>query len=210
MGATKIMVIRHAEKPGTYDGIDYAGVAATGEPCKKSLVTLGWERAGGLVGLFAPPWGPARKDLAIPASLFAADPWEDGAQEPSADESEGEPSQRPYQTVTAVAAKIGKSISIDTGFKKSEFKPMVDAALTRQGVVLIAWQHQCIPDMARHILKHTGTPTGKFPIPIKWPEDRYDLVWVFDRPDGKGHITAFTQVPQLLLAGDQKKVIRTL
>ncbi len=26
MGATKIMVIRHAEKPGSYNGVQYAGV----------------------------------------------------------------------------------------------------------------------------------------------------------------------------------------
>ena len=26
MGATRIMVIRHAEKPGTYDGTQYFGV----------------------------------------------------------------------------------------------------------------------------------------------------------------------------------------
>ena len=207
MGASKIMVIRHAEKPGKYNGVKYHGVTATGEKCKESLVTLGWERAGALVGLFVPPWGPVSEDLATPAHLFAADPSEDSGEGPSADQSEDGPSQRPYETLTAVAAKL--RCSIDTGFKKACFKHMADAALACQGVVLIAWQHQCIPDMADHFLKQTGTPAGSFPIPQKWCGDRYDLVWVFDRHEGSGPIKHFTQVPQLLLAGDKDSVLPT-
>ena len=60
MGATKIMVIRHAEKPGSYNGVQYAGVnnlgTMAGDDGAKHLVTLGWERAGALVTLFAAPW----------------------------------------------------------------------------------------------------------------------------------------------------------
>lgn len=102
IAATRIMVIRHAEKPGTYDGLSYAGVQAAGTKDKESLVTLGWERAGGLVGLFAPPWGPAA-GLAVPASLFAADPADKSHH---AGAGEDEPSQRPYQTITALAARL--------------------------------------------------------------------------------------------------------
>jgi hypothetical protein len=40
--------------------------------------------------------------------------------------------------------------------------------------------------------------------PQYWPLDRFDLVWVFDRLDGNW---TFTQVPQLLLAGDRPDVI---
>jgi hypothetical protein len=50
-GATQIMVIRHAEKPDTYSGQAYSGVDALGDTCgsdgNESLVTIGWERAGG-------------------------------------------------------------------------------------------------------------------------------------------------------------------
>ena len=50
MGATKIMVIRHAEKPDRYNGKAYSGVNAIGTTCgsdgEESLVTIGWERAG--------------------------------------------------------------------------------------------------------------------------------------------------------------------
>lgn len=37
MGATTIMIIRHAEKSGTYDGIDYRGVNPSGAEDKESL-----------------------------------------------------------------------------------------------------------------------------------------------------------------------------
>src|ERR687891_1893457 len=125
MGATRIMVIRHAEKPGLYDGVRYEGVRADGQADAKSLVTLGWERAGGLVTLFAPPWGPA-PGLSTPGFLFAADPEDkgDGGRGNGADD---EPSQRPYQTLTGVARKLG--LPIDTKGKKAKFKDMVDAAL---------------------------------------------------------------------------------
>jgi hypothetical protein len=77
MGATKIMVIRHAEKPGNYNGAQYAGVnnlgTVAGNDGAKHLVTLGWERAGALVTLFVPPWGP-KTSLATPQFLFASDP----------------------------------------------------------------------------------------------------------------------------------------
>jgi hypothetical protein len=102
-----------------------------------------------------------------------------------------------------VAAKLG--LAIDTSFKKDKYKPMTDAALACDGMVLIAWQHQDIPAIGTHLLKRSGA--SGIALPTAWPQDRYDLVWVFDRPSGSGPITAFTQVPQLLLAGDQDSVL---
>ncbi len=72
----------------------------------------------------------------------------------------------------------------------------------------IAWVNKkSKPGISQYILTDSQTPSGKFNIPSQWPGDRYDLVWVFDRPSGSGPITAFTQVPQLLLAGDRNSVI---
>jgi hypothetical protein len=201
MGATRIMVIRHAEKPGVYDGVRYDGVRADGKADAKSLVTLGWERAGGLVTLFAPPYGPAQ-GLSTPGFLFAADPEDKGAGG-RGNGSDDEPSQRPYQTLTAVARKL--DLAIDTKGKKAKFKEMADGALECDGVVLIAWQHQDIPAIGHHVLRHTRT--SGLAVPADWPGERYDLVWVFDRPTGSGPVTAFRQVPQLLLAGDRPGVI---
>jgi hypothetical protein len=79
MGATKIMVIRHAEKPGNYNGMRYSGVnnlgTTAGDNGAKHLITLGWERAGALVTLFAPSWGPKASILATPQFLFASNPF---------------------------------------------------------------------------------------------------------------------------------------
>jgi len=102
-----------------------------------------------------------------------------------------------------VAAKLG--LAIDSTYRKDKYKHMADAALACEGVVLIAWQHQDIPAIGAHLLKHSGA--SGITLPTTWPQDRYDLVWVFDRPSGSGPITAFTQVPQLLLAGDLASVL---
>ena len=68
-GATVIIVIRHAEKPDTYNGQVYDGINSTGtvsgSDAAEHLVTLGWEWTGGLVSLFSTPWGP-QKGLFVP------------------------------------------------------------------------------------------------------------------------------------------------
>ena len=213
-GATTIMVIRHAEKPGTYNGERYAGVNATGTVCGKDaarhLTTVGWERAGGLVSLFAPPWGPQR-GLDTPQYLYAADP--DSKDLDSGSESTGEvTSRRPHQTLTAVAAKL--RVQINTDYPKKHYDKMVAHALEQPGVVLICWQHEEIPlenpekqpGISQCILSETGTKVT-LDVPKSWPaangKARYDLVFVFRRPTGTGPIASFTVVPQFLLPGDQ-------
>ena len=114
MGATKIMVIRHAERPDRYNGAQYAGVnnlgTVAGDGGAKHLVTLGWERAGALVTLFAPPWGPKAPSLATPQFLFASDP----IAKHGDDTSDEGPSERPYETLTALAARLGLTPTLVT------------------------------------------------------------------------------------------------
>ena len=54
--ATKIMIIRHAEKPTTTPPV--SGVDINGQQNEDSLIVRGWQRAGALVALFAPTKGP--------------------------------------------------------------------------------------------------------------------------------------------------------
>src|SRR5437762_12633553 len=71
--ATKIMVIRHAEKPAP----DFApyGFNFEGDRDKECLTARGWQRAGGLANLFAPTDGHFQNALlAKPKFLYASKP----------------------------------------------------------------------------------------------------------------------------------------
>jgi hypothetical protein len=198
MGATKIMVIRHAEKPATYNGQSYAGVDTLGATCGKSgsesLVTLGWQRAGALVTLFAPPWGPKAPILGQPNHIYACDPTPEGGKKPS---------QRHYQTVIALAAHL--NLPINAKYRKENYQAVATDALGNDGTVLICWQQERIPLIARALLAATDT-TAPLGVPVTWPTGadgpQYDLVWVFDRLTGNGPFTSFTQFAQMLLPGD--------
>jgi|SRR5271157_234042 len=216
MGATKIMIIRHAEKPDTYCKKAYSGVSQHGSKCGKAgdecLVTLGWERAGALVTLFASPWGPKQQSvpdastLLTPTTLFASNPDKGKSTDTAAKAgSSDEPSQRPFETLLAVAASLGTNcepMDINFDYAKSDYDTMVKTALACNGAILIAWQHEDILSIGQSILKNTNTPAKDFPLPTSWPGSRYDMVWVFDRPTGANQITGFSIFYQMLLAGD--------
>lgn len=179
MGATKVMIIRHAEKPGVYNNQPCTGVKTCGAADDKSLVTLGWERAGGLVNLFAPINGPFENAaLCTPSLIYASDP--------TTDPEGTEPSQRPYQTISALAAKT--NLVVHTTFGKANFAAMISHLLARPeaGAILISWQHELIlpaepsaDSIVTELLHQTNTPAASLPgLPtVPWPADRYDLVF---------------------------------
>lgn len=173
-----IQIIRHAEKPA--DTPPPQGVDVNGNADPESLIPQGWQRAGGLATLFAPSRGPVAPGLATPQTIFAA-----GVGKHSH-------SERPEETITPLADKLG--LTIDSSFLKGDETSMVNAALAQTGIVLICWQHEDIPGIANQIVGNSTT------VPQTWPGDRFDIVWVFT-PNGSGGFT-FSQVPQLLLAGD--------
>ena len=177
MPTTKIMVIRHAERPNGAQG-----VMPDGTPNPEALTAIGWQRADALVGLFAPPGGHfTDPHLRTPQAIYASG---------IAHHSD---SLRPQQTVTPLAEKLG--LRLNTDFPKGDEAALVRAATTIGGVVLIAWEHEAIPEIAQLVLG------GNQGIPQHWPGNRFDLVWVFDRPDQSG-MWSFAQVPQRLLPGD--------
>ena len=151
MPATKIMVIRHAEKPNGEPGI-----MPDGSQNPEALTATGWKRANALVGLFDPANGASpRPPLAKPKSLFAS----------------GSESLRPKQTITPLATALNLPIAT---FLKGQEDRLVEAAKGAEGPTLIAWQHEAIPLIASLI---RGGADG---IPPSWPGHRFDLVWVFD------------------------------
>ncbi len=193
---TRIMIIRHAEKPPKDDdaaggfaasgkkvleGPPY-GVDLDGNNGNEYLIVQGWQRAGGLACLFASPPGTSQNpDLSTPQFLFASD----------------SKSQRPLETIEPLGAKLQLKPTTDS---KQDYKAIAEAAMACGGVALIAWQHEDIPHMANHILGNKTTA------PQNWPGDRFDLIWVFDLDD-KSKTYSFKQVPQCLLAGDSDKPI---
>jgi broad specificity phosphatase PhoE len=173
MAPKRIMFIRHAEKPG--EPTNDKGVAFDGTPDDSCLTVLGWQRAGALAKFFSEP--PLRPNI-----VFAA----------------GEHSgkrQRPTDTVTPLVDLLNTSGSV--GFIKNHLKDdlqqLVDDVMSRNGTVLVAWEHKRLPGLidllpdAPHVPRH-------------WPDNRFDLVWILDRTAGGW---SFSQLPQLLLAGDR-------
>jgi hypothetical protein len=188
--ATKVMVIRHGEKPPKFGN----GITDQGAPCDECLAVQGWQRAGALAALFDPSRGPLQDPhLAVPQFLFAT----------AAPKSSS--SERPGETLHPLADKLG--LTINTGpatapFTKNDYQAMIEAAVASEGVVLISWQHQDIPEIANLILQSDGIATGC------WPGKRFDMVWVFDL-DQDGTYKDLHQVPQLVLAKDSAQPIDT-
>lgn len=182
--ATKIMMIRHGEKPSN-DGSVH-GVDENGSHDPNELTVRGWQRAGALVRFFAPPNAAfSNPALATPATIFACAP--NGHAE----------SVRSEHTVEPLAKFLNKAVNL--GFEKGAEDKLVRAVTGTPGIVLIAWEHEAIPGIAAAIVGDGHT------CPSNWPDARFDLVWVLEQKTGSGW--TLIQVPQLALPGDQADVI---
>ena len=181
MPATRITLIRHAEKPDDKDG----GVDQKGQPDKHDLVVRGWQRAGALVQFFANPRDP-NGPIMQPAAIFATEP------------TTGSESKRPLHTVTPLEQLLG--IPIDSSIPEGSEQDLANKVIAGDGVVLIAWHHEKIPAIANLILQNKTAPQ-------KWPGERFDVVWIFTRAVANAPWT-FLQAPQLLLSGDSPNVIK--
>jgi broad specificity phosphatase PhoE len=177
----QILVIRHGEKPPP-DGPP-AGIKDDGREDHHSLVVRGWQRAGALAHFFRCPADPA----ILTPDAICAPPLKGG------DGDHG----RPHQTVMPLAARLG--VEIDARYGLDEEAELVADLRARRGVVLIAWEHKRIPKIANAILGDDTTA------PQVWPDERFDLVWLFDRQPGGGY--AFSQRPQLVLGGDRTDIV---
>jgi hypothetical protein len=105
------------------------------------------------------------------------------------------PSLRPQHSLLPLASLIDAELNRD--YYEGQEKELVQEAIAAQGTLLIAWKHNNMHLIAIAIL---GNKTKR----ATFGRDRFDLVWVFDRRDSTW---TFTQVPQLLLAGDPPDVI---
>ena len=191
--ADKLMLICHGEKPTAPDSsgrVTSCGLLENGEQSVYGLTVRGWQRAGALAILFGPEGAGFRPEsLVMPQVIFAS-----GIGPHSR-------SLRMQQTITPLREKLGPAVSINIEYRKGQEEAMVEAAVQSAGAnVLICWSHEGIPLIAAKILGEANQA------PQAWPEERYDLVWVFDRSPGLRNWT-FHQVPQMLLSGDLIDII---
>src|SRR5690348_6350438 len=116
--ATKIMLIRHGEKPS--DDGSIRGVDQNGDHDPNELSVRGWQRAGGLVRLFA-PWNEAFSNhaLATPENIFACGP------------NDHAKSVRSVRTVQTLAEFLNGNV--DQTIQKGEEKKLAKAAISAQG-----------------------------------------------------------------------------
>ena len=183
MSATKVMLIRHTERPSPDKST--VGVGLDGRKNKEDLTVRGWQRAGALARYFAPSDNHfCHSEIERPKSLFSC----------RADQAA--PSLRPRHSLLPLSELI--QVEIDTSIAEGEEPALVEKALAAPGAALIAWKHRNMHVIANGILKDNTTA------PQYWPYDRYDLIWVFNK---RGEFWTFTQLPQLLLAGDRPDVI---
>ncbi|MGW1076625.1 hypothetical protein [Streptomyces sp. NPDC002537] len=179
-GADTIMIIRHGEKPKENGKKAPFGIAEDGEKNDHALLVRGWQRAGALVGLFAPDGGtPLRKGFRRPDAVYAAGP------------HSGETGLRPSETVAPLAAKLG--VRANLTHRTGDETALAKEIARRRGCTLVSWEHHAIPTIVK------GLGTVRPEPPRAWPDDRFDLVWVLVR---SGDGWAFAQEPQLLLDGD--------
>ena len=176
-----VMLLRHAEKP-LGDGPPH-GVTVDGTLDPESLTPRGWQRAGALVGLFAPdPSGTRSPRLPAPTHLFAS---QIGPRSSSA---------RPRETLLPLGERLG--LAVDGSFGKDQLAELVQAVEAIDGIILIAWEHHLIPTLATMLVGDASL------VPQSWPDDRYDVVLVVEDTGTVGG-RGLREVPEMLLAGDQ-------
>ncbi|QGZ63589.1 phosphoglycerate mutase family protein [Paraburkholderia acidisoli] len=183
MGPKRILFIRHAEKPATGFG---KGVDAAGNPDDDSLAVRGWQRAGALAHFFSSEqdarWGRVRPDAVYAPGL-----------------GPGSKSKRPMQTIEPLVALLQETSRVKyvNSYLKDDGAALMADVLAQEGVVLVSWEHKVLTTLFSHV---PAAPA----VPAIWPEDRYDMTWMLER-GAQGW--AFSQYPQMLLAGDSSKLI---
>jgi hypothetical protein len=180
-----VIVIRHAEKP--IGDAPPHGVTADGVTDAESLTPRGWQRASAIVAFFVgADGGPGSSGLPVPTHLFASQVGPHSS------------SRRPLETLQPLADRLG--LLVDTSFPKQAIGSLAEAIVATEGPALVSWEHHLIPSLAATLL---GQPSL---VPTIWPDDRFDVAWVFE-PEAAGTGLRFRQVPERLLPGDSSAPI---
>ena len=183
MSALTLMIIRHAEKPK--EAWPGPGLTADGVADDKCLVVRGWQRAGSWAALFGAGLGGA--DYPAPGVLYAANPAIVGGEEPS---------QRPFETITPLGARLGSAPVTKWAVGQEDQLASEISALS--GVVLVCWEHKAIVGKILPALFGGEVPPG---VPQKWDGTRFDVVLRLDRATPAAP-WVFRELFPMLLSGD--------
>lgn len=176
MPANQIIVIRHAQKPT--HAPKHIGILEDGTADPESLTVHGWQHAGALAAVLgARASGAEDPRTPRPDVIFAAGVGKKKVRIAGKEVEVGSHSKRPLQTIAPLARALG--LEPVTDHTKGEEAALVADARGRDGTVLICWQHENIAAIGNLIVGNDTT------VPQIWPDDRYDLIYVFDR-DGDG------------------------
>ena len=184
-----IYIIRHGEKPPEPDRPPH-GVDVHGQQHDDSLVPQGWQRAGGLAGLFDPADGVFQNSLLATPTIIAVPDY-------------GHPSKhRTYQTVLPLCLKLSKqpTITVDVG---KELRLATWLLKQVDQTILVCWEHDHIADITTALAPFISGGV----VPGPWPSSRFDVVVALTTDASHPGSFLCAQVPQLLLAGDSTEPI---
>lgn len=109
-------------------------------------------------------------------------------------------SMRMVQTLTPLAGPKALNLPISSQYDWENAEKEVAAWLKAQaGVTLACGEHSALVAVGKEFKLSSGK------LPGTWPDDRFDVVWVFVSTDG-GKTWAFHQVPEMLLLPGDKTV----
>lgn len=128
-----------------------------------------------------------RPALPCPTAIFASAPGKQTA------DGNGSKSRRPLETVSPLAARL--NVDVDLRFSKGGEADLAEAVAKLSGVVLICWQHEDIAAIA------AALPRQSAPVPTDWPEDRFNVIYKFERADADAP-WAFAQIVPVMFADD--------
>lgn len=177
-----LLMIRHGERPFKGD----LGVDEEGNANPDGLIPKGWERAGALATLFAP--NRTTLNSMLPSSGALVTP------------KYPKPVHRPYLTLLPLSQRLGVTILSEYAVDDDPTKIVSSLLAMETAIVLVCWEHE-------HLVNLIGAMASTVPItnfgdvPAFWPDDRFDVIWRFDRDEQMGKWT-FSSLDQQLLAGD--------
>jgi hypothetical protein len=90
-------------------------------------------------------------------------------------------------------------VHIEDSHTHGNEEALVEELLSQPEPALIVWHHGTLAKLIRHF-----SVVNVEDIPERWPDERFDLIWVLVRQSGEEPTYRFIVVPQMLLADDEE------